>query len=294
MANALKLASGGILGADPSDLDQTLSSSFDLAMSYPQWQGSGRARHLPQGAQTAASVCSRFAPLAQISDAGAGETVGGINHWTAIVDQFRQAQEILARERPRRILTAGGDCACDVAVIDYLHGLYSDLTVIWVDAHFDANTQTSTPSGNFHGMPVAAIMGHAPNEMQALLKYPLPPSQFRYFTVHIGDDGDKAFSLKNALRWWDPSSENFSGPIHIHFDLDALIPAEFPHVAYPDGNLGTSAGLDIVGKLARDGDVVGLTITEFAPVDTEAAVEGGRYIAELCEVALHSRVSRGS
>jgi len=75
-----------------------------------------------------------------------------------------------------------------------------------------------------------------------------------------------------------------AGPIHIHFDLDALDPAEFPHVAYPDGRLSLHAGLALVREAAVIG-LVGLTITEFAPVDEHAASEGSRFREQLCEAA---------
>lgn len=47
-------------------------------------------------------------------------------------------------------------------------------------------------------------------------------------------------------------------------------PAEFPHVAYPDGRLSFDAGL------------VGLTITGFAPADDRAAKEGSRFLERPC------------
>ena len=125
---------------------------FDLALSYPQWQGSGRSTNLRRGAEAAAEICGQYAPLMHVPLAGDGEAAGGINRWTAIFDQFRSAQSILSEAKPQRILTAGGDCAVDIAaVIDYLHrqGQYPDLTVIWVDAHLDANTPDTSPSGNF-------------------------------------------------------------------------------------------------------------------------------------------------
>ena len=96
---------------------QDPSQQFDLVLSYPQWQGSGRSQHLRRGALAAAEVCRRYGPLVQVSDAGEGEDVGGIHRWTAIVEQFRSAKAILDGNQPRSVLTAGGDCACDVAVI---------------------------------------------------------------------------------------------------------------------------------------------------------------------------------
>jgi arginase len=262
-----------------------VTSHFDLVLSYPQWQGSGRPEHLRRGAEATAEVCSDYGPLVRIPDSGEGEAKYGINRWTAILEQFRSARAALQEARPARILTAGGDCACDVAVIDYLHQLHPDLTVIWVDAHFDANTPETSPSGNFHGMPVAAIMGSAPDELLELLGEPLPPSQFRYIGVHVGDDGDWAFQREHALKWMEPGPPP-AGPIHIHFDLDALDPGEFPHVAYPEGNLPIEAALRLVRGAAAFGSIVGLTITEFAPRDADAAHEGSRFIRQLCDAVI--------
>lgn len=258
---------------------------FDLVLAYPQWQGSGRPQNLRRGAQAAAEVCGRYGPMAQVPEAGEGEARGGINRWTAILEQFQAARAILEEARPVRLLTAGGDCACDVAVIDYLRRRHHDLTVIWVDAHLDANTATTSPSGNFHGMPVAALMGSAPVELQAMLGPPLSASRFAYVSAEVGDEGDWAFQREKGLTWLE-TGQLPDGPIHIHFDLDALNPAEFPHLAYPEGRLSLEAGLAVVRAAAGSGRLVGLTITEFAPADEAGAIDGGRYIERLCEAAV--------
>jgi arginase len=86
------------------------------------------------------------------------------------------------------------------------------------------------------------------------------------------------------LRWWEPS-EPISGPVHIHFDLDALDPAAFPYVAYPDGKLPLEAGLAAVRAAASGGNLVGLTITEFAPADEAEATDGSRFLKRLCEAS---------
>lgn len=259
-------------------------SPFDLVLSYPQWQGSGRHDNLRRGARAAAAVCSEFGPVVHVADAGDGTTMGRINRWSAIVEQFNAAQAMLEEHRPRRLLTAGGDCASDIVAIDYLHRLYPDLTVIWVDAHLDANTAETSPSGDFHGMPVAAIMGAAPPALRPLLGAPLPPSQFRYASAHVGDEGEWAFQRGQALAWLEPGTD-VSGPIHVHFDLDVFDPTEFPYLAYRDGRLPIEAGVDLVRRLAAAGTLVGLTITEFAPDDEAGAREGGAVLRRICEAA---------
>lgn len=264
---------------------QSIRMPFDLALAYPQWQGSGRHENLPRGAAAAAAVCGEYAPLVRVPLEDGDADAAGVRRWEAILAQFRSAQDILARSGARRVLTAGGDCAVDVAVIDYLNGMHPGLRVIWMDAHLDANTPATSPSGNFHGMPVSAILGRAPEPMRPFLAAPLDPGRFHYFGIRVGDDGDWALQRELDLKLLDPQAP-VGGPVHIHFDLDVLDPHEFPQVAYPDGSLGIEAAIDLVGRIAREADVVGFTVTEFAPADEDAAREGGKVIARLCEAAI--------
>ena len=265
-----------------------MRKAFDLSLAYPQWQGSGRHENLPRGAAAAAAICGQYAPLAWVPPAGNDVGDGyGIRRWDAIFTQFRSAQAILAGSGARRVLTAGGDCAVDVAVIGYLSGVHPGLRVIWVDAHLDANTPATSPSGNFHGMPVSAILGRAPEPMRSLLGVPVDPVRFNYFGIRVGDDGDWALQRELDLKVFDPRA-SLDGPVHVHFDLDVLDPREFPYVAYPDGRLAVDHAVELLEGIARQADVVGLTVTEFAPADEEQAHEGGGVIARLCDAACNS------
>jgi arginase len=260
----------------------------DISLSYPQWQGSGRPENLALGAAAAAAVCATFAPMQAVplADGGVGPE-HGVNRWAAIFAQFRSARDLLARSGARRVLAAGGDCAVDVAVIDHLHRLHPDLRVIWIDAHLDGNTPATSPSGNFHGMPVSAILGRAPAPMRDLMGPPIAPARFRYFGIHVGDDGDWALQRELDLQRLDPQAA-IDGPVHIHFDLDVLDPGDFPYVAYPDGRLGLEDAIALLARIARATDVVGLTVTEFAPADASEAEIGGRAIARLCSAVFAS------
>jgi arginase len=203
-------------------------------------------------------------------------------HWSAIFAQFRSAQAILERSGAKRVLAAGGDCAVNVAIIGYLNRVHPGLQVIWVDAHLDANTPETTPSGNFHGMPVGAILGRAPEPMRQLLGEPVDPSRFHYLGTRVGDQGDRALERELNLGSLDPQAV-IDGPVHIHFDLDVLDPQDFPHVAYPDGAFKLDDAIAWVTRIARAADVVGFTVTEFAPVDDDGARAGSEAIARLCD-----------
>ncbi len=265
---------------------QSPRTPFDLCLSYPQWQGSGRSENLPRGAEAAAAVCARYAPLARVPLADTdGNMTHGVRRWDAIFAQFKSAQDILERAGAKRVLTTGGDCAVDVAVISYLSQAHPNLRVIWIDAHLDANTPATSPSGNFHGMPVSAILGRAPEPMQPFIRVPIDPSRFHYFGVHIGDEGDWALQRELDLKLLD-SHTAIDGPVHIHFDLDALDPREFPYVAYPDGAVAVDDAIALVRHIVQHADIVGLSITEFAPANEDEAREGSNVIARICEAAI--------
>ena len=56
-------------------------------------------------------------------------------------------------------LLCGGDHSVASGSISALCAAHPGLGVIWIDAHADANTPKSSPSGHYHGMPAAHLMG---------------------------------------------------------------------------------------------------------------------------------------
>ena len=56
-------------------------------------------------------------------------------------------------------LIIGGDHSLGLGSICGASKYYENLAVIWVDAHGDINTSETSPTGNIHGMPLAAAMG---------------------------------------------------------------------------------------------------------------------------------------
>jgi len=62
-------------------------------------------------------------------------------------------------ERSPFVLTVGGDHSIASGSISALIARYPSLGVVWVDAHADANTPRSSPSGHYHGMPAAHLLG---------------------------------------------------------------------------------------------------------------------------------------
>jgi arginase len=131
-------------------------------------------------------------------------------------------------------------------------------------------------------MPVSIIMGEAPEEMRPLLEHPIAPERFRYVWANVADDGDRSFQVSKGLSWLQ-EDEYISGPVHIHFDLDVLSPQEFPFLAYPEPTgMPIATAISLLRRLATRNDIVGLTLTEFAPANDDDARIGCEVIAALC------------
>ena len=72
-------------------------------------------------------------------------------------------------------LVLGGDHSLAVGsfsgVSNFFRGQSKRVGYLWLDAHGDMNTPESSPSGNIHGMPLAAIIGYGAPELVELLGY---------------------------------------------------------------------------------------------------------------------------
>ena len=126
------------------------------------------------------------------------------------------------------------------------------LGLIWVDAHADINSPATSPSGNVHGMPLAALLGGEPLEL-ARIGGPEPAVRPEH-TVLVGirnlDDREKeivkasgvhAFTMKDIDRLGIAgvmeralaAASAGTGGIHVSFDLDACDPSVAPGVGTP-------------------------------------------------------------
>lgn len=113
-------------------------------------------------------------------------------------------ENILANDEIPIIL--GGDHAIAIPTFSALASHYrargEELGLIWFDAHADINTPETSPSGNIHGMPLAALLGHGVPELTDLCGFS-PKLNPRYL-AHIGardiDDGERSQIEKLGLR----------------------------------------------------------------------------------------------
>ena len=100
----------------------------------------------------------------------------------------------------------GGDHAIAIPTFSAIASHYrtagAEIGLIWFDAHADINTPETSPSGNIHGMPLAAILGHGHPDLVGLCGY-APKLDPKYF-AHIGardvDIGERSQIEKLGLR----------------------------------------------------------------------------------------------
>lgn len=257
-----------------------------LHVAFPQWQGSGHqhAQRLYNGAeQLRKALPERFEriPVAQLSSA---EKRGGINSYDDILAQAERLRAVLDEQQPERLLTLGGDCGVDLVPASYLNERYAgELALLWLDAHADLNTPRSSPSGAFHGMALRSLMGEGDEALLSQSYKPFAAEQVFLLGARDFDPPEFAYFEEEKLELFRPEElrehpEHLRdalelrgyNKLHVHFDLDALDPAEGIPTCYPAaGGFQREAINLLLAKLDRSFDIVGITLTEYAPAQQD-------------------------
>ncbi|MBL8415867.1 MAG: arginase [Propionivibrio sp.] len=193
-----------------------------------------------------------------------GNLAGPANPWQPAVDGFRHLPEVVLWNRllhdavyeelkaDRLPILLGGDHSLSIgsisAVARHCRERSRKLRVLWFDAHADFNTATLTPSGNIHGMPVACLCGHGPQELIALGGHApvLNPRELRQIGIRSVDEGEKRrvhdigievfdmrFIDEMGMRHTMELALALIGPdthLHVSIDVDFLDPDIAPGV----------------------------------------------------------------
>ena len=136
---------------------------------------------------------------------------GGFRHLAEVVLWNRSLHDAVYQELAAGYLpiVLGGDHSLAIgsisAVARHCRERGQKLRVLWFDAHADFNTATLTPSGNLHGMPVACLCGHGPQELIELSgQVPaLNPRDLRQIGIRSVDDGEKQRVHETGIEVFD-------------------------------------------------------------------------------------------
>jgi arginase len=158
--------------------------------------------------------------------------------------------------------------------------------VLWVDAHSDINTPATSPSGNIHGMPLAALLGLPPRELGAIGgRFPkVDPSNVVLVGLRSVDEGERrhlkrlgvhAYTMADIDRQGIHSvmegalakvTEGTAG-VHVSFDLDSVDPSLAPGVGTPvKGGLDYREAHLIMELAAAAGVMISLEVVEVNPI----------------------------
>ncbi|HVN07427.1 MAG TPA: arginase [Patescibacteria group bacterium] len=187
-------------------------------------------------------------------------------------------------------LVMGGDHSVAIGTIGGVSSFFRKkekrIGLLWLDAHADMNTPESSPSGNIHGMPLAAIAGYGPDELTQITG-PRPmvnPHNICIVGVRdidakerkiIKESGVHAFTMRDldergmrevmaeAIRF---ASDETDG-IAVSLDLDFVDPADAPGVGTPVRGGVTYREAHLAMEMIADTkSVVSLEVVEVNPV----------------------------
>jgi arginase len=229
-----------------------------------------------------------------------GNVSGPANPWLPPVDGYRHLHEVVAwnqavheavfaeLQAARLPILLGGDHCLGIgsisAVARHCRAAGRKLRVLWLDAHADFNTSVLTPSGNIHGMPVACLCGHGPQQLIEIGgQVPaLNPKWVRQIGIRSVDAGEKRFVHQVGLEVFDMRYIDEMGMrhamelalatlddnthLHVSFDVDFLDPPIAPGVGtlVPGGPTYREAQL-CMEMIADTGRLASLDVMELNP-----------------------------
>src|ERR1700745_1829097 len=153
-------------------------------------------------------------------------------------------------------IVLGGDHSVGAGTVSGVAEFYRQrgqkIGLIWIDAHTDINTPDSSPSGNVHGMPLAAIMGLGPTELGNIFNFSpkvapencvlvgvrdidaIEKENVRKTGVHVCtmrdiDERGMRTVMEEALR----AAGRGTAGYHVSLDMDWVDPEDAPGVGTP-------------------------------------------------------------
>jgi arginase len=188
-------------------------------------------------------------------------------------------------------LVLGGDHSIAVGTVSGVAEFYrrknQKIGVIWMDAHSDINTPETSPSGNVHGMPLAALLGLGPEALGEIFGY--SPKIFPENTVIIGvrdidsaerenirragvaevytmrdiDEHGMRAVMEDALRAAGRGTIGY----HVSLDMDWIDPEDAPGVGTPVRGGATYREAHLAMEILADhGRLLSFEIVEVNPV----------------------------
>ena len=242
--------------------------------------GDERARYLPEITRAATAVARKV------------ERIMGLKHFPLVL---------------------GGDHSIAVGTVSgiaaFAHSQGKKLGLLWVDAHGDINTPESSPSGNIHGMPLAALLGFGAPELTSV-GGPTPkvdPANVALVGIRSLDAGEKKRLKETGVQVHTMSDIDRHGVpsvmkkalaqvtdgtdfVHVSLDLDAVDPSVTPGVGTPvKGGLDYREAHLIMEVIADAGVMTSLEVVEVNPILDEGNTSA-EFAVELVQSAFGKKI----
>jgi arginase len=228
----------------------------------------------------------------------------------AIKAACERVAELVARAGRQGLapVVLGGDHSVAIGTLGGLASVHGRGGVLWFDAHGDLNTPATSPSGNVHGMPLAATLGLA-DEAFASDAWPLPalvPEHVALVGIRSLDAGERELVKELGVavytmtdldrRGVEPvireALERLAGAsfVHVSLDMDVVDPEAAPGVGTPvRGGLSYREAHLAMELVAEWGEFASVEIVEVNPIlDRENAT--GRLAVELAASLFGERI----
>lgn len=224
-------------------------------------------------------------PFGDVGVPGNARHAGEMAAWTRVIDEAGYAT-LEAGELP---VFMGGDHSLAMGSINacarWAKRRKRGLTVVWLDAHADFNTPATSPSGNVHGMPVAALCGMPGLDFvfDGIERAPIDSRRFFQFGIRSVDTDERDAINAEGVNVFDMRAIDEHGVsplmakvigdarargdmLHVSLDVDFLEPAIAPAVGtrVPGGASYREAHL-IMEMLSDSGLVTSLDLAELNP-----------------------------
>ena len=198
----------------------------------------------------------------------------------------RIADLVAAASRAGEIpLVLGGDHSVALGTLGGMASAHGVGGVLWIDAHSDANTPETSPTGNVHGMPLAAALGLAGPKFESDA-WPLPaldPRRVALIGAREIDEGERRLLREAGIRVFTMSEidrigieravreslDRIAGPgfVHVSLDMDALDPVVAPGVGTPVRGGLTYREAHLALELVAESGLAGsLEVVEVNPI----------------------------
>jgi arginase len=233
-------------------------------------------------------------PVPEYIDMQSNKNLRHIKEITLVNEKlFKKTKESLLEGHFPLVL--GGDHSIALGTILGVQSVFENIGVIWLDAHGDFNNDTTSPSGNLHGMSLAACTGYGAPRMTNFkpdnVKFVDPrkvvligvrsldkseiillkESGVNVFTIADIDKYGIKKVMKKALEIVTCDTNGF----HVSFDLDVINPNEAPGVGTPvSGGLTYREAHFIVETIADNENVLSADFVELNPILDKSNITG--------------------